>query len=76
LTIFVADAPGQRSPHIIVLKREARRGPTGAVHTAITDGFQLQRVFNNRHIENLFHDFASIKFFLARDNVREVLVVR
>jgi SAM-dependent methyltransferase len=60
----------------IVLKRETRRGPTGAVHTAISDGFHLQRVFNNRHIENLFRDFASIKFFLARDNVREVLVVR
>jgi hypothetical protein len=39
-------------------------------------GFRLQRVFNNRHIENLFHDYASIKFFLARDHVREVLVVR
>ena len=38
--------------------------------------FRLQRVFNNRHIENLFRDFGSIKFFLARDNVREVLVVR
>lgn len=60
----------------IVLRREARRGPTGAVHTAIGDGFRLQRVFNNRHIETLFRDFASIKFFLARDNVREVLVVR
>lgn len=60
----------------IVLKREARRGPTGAVHTSITEGFRLQRVFNNRHIETLFRDFASIKFFLARDNVREVLVVR
>jgi SAM-dependent methyltransferase len=60
----------------IVLKRESRRGPTGAIHTAVADGFRLQRVFNNRHIETLFHDFASIKFFLARDNVREVLVVR
>jgi SAM-dependent methyltransferase len=60
----------------IVLRRETRRGPTGAVHTAIGDGFRLQRVFNNRHIETLFRDFASIKFFLARDNVREVLVVR
>jgi SAM-dependent methyltransferase len=39
-------------------------------------GFHLQRVFNNRHIETLFRDFASIKFFLARDNIREVLVVR
>src|SRR5947209_3210285 len=29
--------------------------------------FALQRVFNNRHIENLFRDFASIKFFLSRD---------
>ena len=37
---------------------------------------RLQRVFNNRHIENLFHDYASLKFFLARDNIREVLVVR
>ena len=38
--------------------------------------FRLQRVFANRHIENLFRDFASLKFFLARDNVREVLIVR
>jgi SAM-dependent methyltransferase len=37
---------------------------------------RLQRVFNNRHIENLFRDFGSIKFFLSRDNIREVLVVR
>jgi SAM-dependent methyltransferase len=59
----------------IVLRRETRRGPSGAVHTA-ADSFQLQRVFNNRHIETLFRDFASIKFFLARDSIREVLVVR
>jgi SAM-dependent methyltransferase len=38
--------------------------------------FRLQRVFNNRHIENLFRDFSSIKFFLAREHVREVLVLR
>jgi SAM-dependent methyltransferase len=38
--------------------------------------FRLQRVFNNRHIENLFKDFASIKFFLSRDHIREVLVIR
>lgn len=39
-------------------------------------GFRVQRIFNNRHIENLFRDFASRKFFLGRDNLREVLVVR
>src|SRR5882724_1508666 len=45
---------------------DAKKGaPKGAVN-----GFRLQRVFNNRNIENLFRDFASIKFFLARDNVR------
>ncbi len=38
--------------------------------------FRLQRVFNNRHVENLFKSFASLKFFLGRDQVREVLVVR
>jgi SAM-dependent methyltransferase len=37
---------------------------------------RLQRVFNNRNIENLFRDFASIKFFLARNAIREVLLVR
>jgi SAM-dependent methyltransferase len=55
----------------IVFRPDARRGTNGS-----SDSFQLQRVFNNRHIENLFRDFASIKFFLARDNIREVLVVR
>jgi SAM-dependent methyltransferase len=38
--------------------------------------FRLKRIFNNRNIEKLFQDFSSIKFFLARDNVREVLVVK
>jgi hypothetical protein len=38
--------------------------------------YKLQRVFNNRHVENLFRDFSSIKFFLGRDNIREVLVIR
>jgi len=57
-------------------RRELRKGPSGVAHPAVGEGFHLQRVFNNRHVENLFRDFASIKFFLARDNVREVLVVR
>ena len=38
--------------------------------------FKLQRVFNNRHVEKLFREFASMKFFLGRDNLREVLVIR
>lgn len=37
---------------------------------------KLQRIFNNRHIEQLFSNFASRKFFLGRDNLREVIIVR
>ncbi|HET9182587.1 MAG TPA: hypothetical protein VFP59_10665 [Candidatus Angelobacter sp.] len=37
---------------------------------------KLQRVFNNRHIEQLFANFGSRKFFLGRDNLREVIIVR
>jgi hypothetical protein len=39
-------------------------------------GLRIQRIFNNRHVENLFKDCASRKFFLGRDNIREVVVVR
>jgi SAM-dependent methyltransferase len=56
--------------------RDARKGPGGFGHPAAANNLKLQRVFNNRHIETLFRDFASIKFFLTRDNIREVLVVR
>jgi hypothetical protein len=45
---------------------ELRQGPQ----------FQLQRVFQNRHIENLFSDYYSIKFFLGKQHIREVLLVR
>ncbi len=30
--------------------------------------------FNNRAIEKLFHKYESVKFFLTRDNLREVIV--
>ena len=60
----------------IEARRDQRKGPSGAGKHAASGGFRLQRVFNNRHIENLFRDFASLKFFLTRDNIREVLVVR
>lgn len=38
--------------------------------------YQVLRVYNNRSIERLFADFSSYKFFLAKDNVREVIVTR
>jgi hypothetical protein len=35
-----------------------------------------RQLFNNRSLEKLFHKFESVKFFLARDNLREVIVRR
>ena len=32
--------------------------------------------FNNRDLERLFQEFASVKFFLTRDSLREVIVRR
>jgi len=59
----------------ILEMQEVKFAPPGRP-TSEKQSPRLQRVFNNRHIENLFRDFASIKFFLARDAIREVLVVR
>jgi SAM-dependent methyltransferase len=56
--------------------RDVHKKPGSSGHASVGSGFKLQRVFNNRHIETLFRDFASIKFFLTRDNIREVLVIR
>lgn len=36
----------------------------------------LKNTLNNRKVEALLHDFASVKFMLARDNIREVLARR
>jgi len=36
----------------------------------------LPRAFNNRNLERLFSNFRSVKFFLAKENLREVIVTR
>jgi SAM-dependent methyltransferase len=35
---------------------------------------EFAQVFNNRMLERMFQDFESVKFFLTRDNLREVIV--
>jgi SAM-dependent methyltransferase len=39
-------------------------------------GMQPAQHFNNRNLEKLFEHATSIKFFLTRDNLREVIVRR
>lgn len=36
----------------------------------------IQSTFTNRQMENLFSKFASNRFFLAKDNLREILITR
>jgi hypothetical protein len=45
--------------------------------TLIPRGYRpAHQLFNNRTIEKLFHRFKSVKFFLARDGLREIIVRR
>ncbi len=46
------------------------------VHLAHRGWRQPVEFFNNRAIERLFARFGSVKFFLTRDNLREVIVRR
>lgn len=41
-----------------------------------SEPFPLERVFTNRNIEKLFEKFSGYKFFLAKDNVYEVIITR
>jgi SAM-dependent methyltransferase len=63
------------TPESLNLQSVWKAGPDGRKKNP-QPMFRLQRVFNNRHVENLFRDYSSLKFFLARDNIREVIVLR
>ncbi len=53
-------------------------------HLTDSDSIEMQRAgnypilhtYNNRQIENMLKDFRSYRFFLAKDNLREVIVTR
>ncbi len=38
--------------------------------------YAVQRVYTNRTIEKLFETYANTKFFLAKDNLYEVMITR
>lgn len=49
---------------------------TEAVEMQAGGSYALRQVYNNRQIENFLHAFSSFRFFLAKDNLREVLATR
>lgn len=40
------------------------------------EDYALQHAYTNRQIEGLLKDFSSYRFFLAKDNLREVIATR
>jgi hypothetical protein len=49
---------------------------TESVEMQRAENYPILRTYNNRQIENLLSTFSSFRFFLAKDNLREVIVTR
>ncbi len=47
-----------------------------SIEMVTANEYPIQQVFQNRAIEKLFSSFNGFRFFLAKDNLREVLVFR
>ncbi len=71
LNFFHTGEPGTAVP---VFKYAIRATDSLELHPR--GDIKLRRPLNNRNIENLFKDFHSLKFFLSRDSLREVLIIR
>ena len=71
LTLFHATERPQELP--LYSYRIANRE---TLHLAPRGTRQAVQFFNNRGIEKLFERFETVKFFLTRDNIREVIVRR
>jgi len=46
------------------------------IETQETTGYAVQRVYTNRTIEKLFETYNNTKFYLAKDNLYEVIITR
>jgi len=71
LALFSADERAQEVPlysYRMVDQRTIGLNPRGTRKPA--------QPFNNRGLEKLFQKFQSVKFFLTRDHLREVIVRR
>lgn len=50
--------------------------PTDAIEIQRVETNPLLRTYSNRQIEQLLHDFNGYRFFLAKDNLSEVVATR
>lgn len=71
LAFFNADEKSLMAPHTTF--RIQDKSTLNLVQKGVR---QQAQVFNNRSLEKLFGKFESVKFFLTRENLREVIVKR
>ena len=50
--------------------------PDAAVDVQTLRDLPVRQVYTNRQIEGMFNSYRAYKFFLAKDNLREILVTR
>lgn len=50
--------------------------PDDTVDMKRAGSYPIRNIYNSRQIEKLLEAFASFRFFLAKDNMREVIAVR
>jgi len=71
LAFFNADEKSLLSPHT-----QFRIQSRSTLMLAQQGQRQQAQVFNNRSLEKLFSQFESVKFFLTREHLREVIIKR
>lgn len=71
LAIFHSKAQG---PYTAYCRYHLTDGPQVEMQEA--EHFDVRRVYTNRKIEQLFHDWSNTRLFLAKDNLYEVLITR
>lgn len=71
LAVFHSKAQG---PFTAYCRYHLTDGPQ--VEMQESEPFPIQRVYTNRKIEQLFQGFTNSRFFLAKDNLYEVLLTR
>lgn len=71
LGFFNADDKTQISPNT-----KFRIVSSTSIHLARSGVRKQAQPFNNRNLERLFGRFQSVKFFLTRENLREIIVRR
>ena len=49
---------------------------TSTIEMQESEPHPVQRVYTNRNIEKLFADYSNYRFFLAKDNLYEVMITR